>query len=404
MLVKSGYRSIIGDYVFAKTDERVRAFKKNNPKIKVIDLGVGDVKLPIPKSIARKMKKSAYDLSRTETFSGYPPDYGFLPLRKAICEYYKTLGCEVEIDEVFITAGAKPALADLASLAEFDCAFLPVPSYPLYAELCAAYKIKTAFFGGVESDYVKKAKENNCDICFICSPCNPTGEKLGYKSFIDLCEYEDARGGVIILDAAYAFFDDEYTPPFVTKAACSTVCEVRTFSKSLSFTGVRCGFTVIKKQNPLYGAFKKLLSLKYNGVNITAQRAALAAFSYNMAAEFYARREYYRKNAEVLAAPFVKRGYGFSGGVYAPYIFVNVGVSGERFALDLLEKSAVCVTPGEGFGAENSIRISCLCTSDAADEGALRIGDFLDRYGKEAIVEQTHKRDETSQTEKSNRQ
>ena len=59
MLVKSGYRSIIGDYVFAKTDERVRAFKKNNPKIKVIDLGVGDVKLPIPKSIARKMKKSA---------------------------------------------------------------------------------------------------------------------------------------------------------------------------------------------------------------------------------------------------------------------------------------------------------------------------------------------------------
>lgn len=380
MIIKSGYRSIIGDYIFAKTEERVRAFKKNNPKIKVIDLGVGDVKMPVPKSVARKMRKAAFELSRKETFSGYPPDQGFLPLRKAISEYYKTMGCEVLPDEVFITGGAKPALADLVSLAEFDCAFLPMPTYPLYAELCAVYKIKTAVFSGKENDYLSAVKKNDCDLCFICSPCNPTGEKLSYKSIIDLCEYESSRGGVVVSDAAYAFFDDEYRPFFTSDEAKKSLIEVRTFSKSLSFTGVRCGFTVIKKQNPLYGPFAKLLSLKYNGVNITAQRAALAAFSYNLSCEFYARREFYRKNAEVLAAPFVRRGFAFSGGIYAPYIYVNVGVSGEDFALDLLQKSAVCVTPGEGFGGKNAVRLSCLCTAEDADEGALRIGDFLDRY------------------------
>lgn len=380
MIVKSGYRSIIGDYIFAKTEERVREFKKNNPKIKVIDLGVGDVKMPVPKSVARKMRKAAFDLSRRETFSGYPPDRGFLPLRKAICEYYKNMGCEVDPDEVFITGGAKPALADLVSLAEFDCAFLPLPTYPLYAELCAAHKIKTAVFFGGENEYVSTVNKNDCDLCFICSPCNPTGEKLRYKSIIDLCEQESARGGVVVLDAAYAFFDDEYRPFFTSDEAKKTLIEVRTFSKSLSFTGVRCGFTVIKKQNPLYEPFAKLLSLKYNGVNVTAQRAALSAFSFNMSGEFYARREYYRKNAEVLAAPFVRRGFKFSGGIYAPYLYVNVGVSGECFALELLQKSAVCVTPGEGFGGKNAVRLSCLCTAEDADEGALRIGDFLDRY------------------------
>lgn len=383
MIIKSGYKSIIGDYIFAKTEERVRAFKKNNPKIKVIDLGVGDVKMPVPKSVARKMRKAAFDLSRRETFSGYPPDQGFLPLRKAISEYYKNMGCEVAPDEVFITGGAKPALADLASLAEFDCAFLPVPTYPLYAELCAAYRIKTSFFFGDEREYVSAAKTNDCDLCFICSPCNPTGKKLSYKSIIDLCEYENRRCGAVILDAAYASFDDEYRPLFTNDSANKSLIEVRTFSKSLSFTGVRCGFTVIKKQNPLYEPFAKLLSLKYNGVNITAQRAALSAFSYNLSGEFYARREYYRKNAEVLAAPFVRRGFSFSGGIYAPYIYVDVGLSGETFALDLLQKSAVCVTPGEGFGGKNAVRLSCLCTSEDADEGALRIGDFLDRYANE---------------------
>lgn len=377
MRIKQGYRSVNGDYIFSKTDEKVRAFKLLHPNIKVIDLGVGDVKLPIMKSVSRKMRKAAYELSKRETFVGYLPDNGCLFLRKMISDYYRKSGCDVSPEEIFITGGAKPALADLTSLADFDKAFVPEPNYPLYLELCSAYGIPVVKTRAPSETYADFAKENDCDLCMICSPCNPTGEKVGLDVFRELAEFEKRIGGVIIDDAAYAFFDDAYKPPFETAVERDTVIEVRTFSKSLSFTGIRCGFVAIGKNNPLYKPFSALLSLKYNGVNVTAQRAAAVAFSEYAKPELALRRAYYRKNAEVLAAPFVRSGYEFTGGVFAPYVFVDVKTSGVAFADELLSKAAVCVTPGEGFGGAGKIRLSCLCTAEDALEGAERIARFL---------------------------
>lgn len=377
MRIKQGYKSVNGDYIFSKTDEKVRAFKLLHPDVKVVDLGVGDVKLPIMKSVARKMRKAAYELSRRETFVGYPPDNGCFFLRKMISDYYQKSGCDLSPDEIFITGGAKPALADLMSLAGFDKALVPEPNYPLYLELCSAYDIPVAKTRAPSERYAAVAKENDCDLCVICSPCNPTGEKVSHDVFSALAEFEKKRGGVIIDDAAYAFFDDAYKPPLETAAERDTVIEVRTFSKSLSFTGIRCGFVAMGKNNPLYKPFSALLSLKYNGVNVTAQRAAAVAFSENLKPELALRRAYYRKNAEVLAAPFVRAGYEFTGGVFAPYVFVDVKTSGVDFADELLSKAAVCVTPGEGFGGAGKIRLSCLCREEDALEGADRISRFL---------------------------
>ena len=377
MIVKSGYKSVNGDYVFSKTQQKVESFKKNNPKIKVIDLGVGDVKLPLAKPVAKSMQKAARALKHEKTFRGYPPDFGYIFLRNKISDYYKSLGAYVSPDEVFITGGAKPSLADIVSLADFERAFIHRPNYPLYTELCSAYGIEYVTADCPPEKYAGVAKENDCDLCFVCSPCNPTGEVIGRSALEKLCGYVKERGGAVVIDAAYAFFNENYCPPFMTKSEEKTVIEVRTFSKSLSFTGVRCGFTVIKKQNPLYEPYKKLLSLKYNGVNVTAQCAAAVAFLSGMREEHAKRRNYYRKNAELLASPFVKRGYSFSGGAYVPYLLVRVNESGESFAEKLLEKAAVCVTPGEGFGATNSIRISCLCTREAAVLGSERLDKFL---------------------------
>jgi len=382
MIIKSGYKSINGDYIFSKTEKAVRQFRESNPNVTLVDLGVGDVRLPVPKAIARKMRKAAYELSKEETFSGYPPDFGYGFLRKAISEYYKMLGADISVDEVFITAGAKPALADIVSLADFSKAFIHQPNYPLYKELCAASGIPFVTADCSPGKGQKIVQNNGCDLCFVCSPCNPTGKKADSDDIAELAKSQAETGGVIIIDAAYAFFDEKYTPPFSTAAERKSVVEVRTFSKSLSFTGVRCGFVVIAKENPLYDPFKKMMSLKYNGVNVTAQRAALAAFSFGRHEEFVSRREYYRKNAEVLAAPFVCRGYAFSGGIFAPYLFVNVGSNGFYFAEDLLNAVAVCVTPGEAFGGENCVRLSCLCTAEDAEEGAKRIGRFLDRRAR----------------------
>lgn len=377
MKIRDGYSLNGGDCVFSEVSETVEKIKRANPDAKIIDLGVGDVKIPLPAFAAKVMKRSAAKLGCKRTFSGYPPDHGYDFLRNAVCSYYRLFDCEVLPDEVFITAGAKCALADFASLIEGK-AFVHLPNYPLYTELCAAYGIKCLALPTSLSDCASVVGKSDCDVCFICSPCNPTGDKIEKNELSDLAKIIAERRGAIILDAAYAFMDDGYVPPFYNDDLKKTVVEVRTFSKSASFTGVRCGFVVVKKENPLHAAYVKAASLRYNGVNVTAQKAAFSLFSSEGKREILRRRAVYVNNAEILAAPFVARGYKFSGGVRVPYLFVDVGQSGRAFFEELLEEKHVCVTPGEGFGGNNSVRLSCLCSYEDAVEGANRIATFLD--------------------------
>lgn len=378
MRIKEGYVGGFGDYIFSEVSKRVEDVRRENPSREIIDLGVGDVKIPLSRSCAKLMNRAALDLAKERTFSGYPPDYGYEPLRKAICARYAALGCEISIDEVFITCGAKTALADLASLIEGK-AFVHLPNYPLYGELCSAFGIETVAEKIALCDCGDRVLESGCDVCFICSPCNPTGEKIGKAELGNLARVIADRQGAVILDAAYAFMDDGYEPPFFNLDTNKTVVEVNTFSKSASFTGVRCGYIIMKKENPLYAAYVKALSLRYNGVNITAQKSALSVFTAEGRREVARRRAIYRANAEVMAAPFVSRGFSFSGGVLAPYLFIDVREDGRTFFEKLLKEELVCVTPGEGFGEKNAIRLSCLCTHAAAIEGASRIAKFLDK-------------------------
>lgn len=378
MRIKKGYIGGFGDYIFSEVSKRVEEVRRENPRRKIIDIGVGDVKIPLSSSCSKSMSRAARDLANEATFSGYPPDYGYEPLRKAICARYAELGCEISADEVFITCGAKTALADLASLIEGK-AFVHLPNYPLYEELCSAFGIECIGEKVAPDGCRAEVIENDCDVCFICSPCNPTGEKISKTEIKELARVISSKQGAIIIDAAYAFMDDGYEPPFFDADTDKTVVEVNTFSKSASFTGVRCGYIIMKKENPLYSAYVKALSLRYNGVNITAQKAALSVFGAEGKREIARRRAIYRANAEIMAAPFVARGFNFSGGVLAPYLFVDVREDGRAFFEKLLKEKLVCVTPGEGFGEKGSIRLSCLCTLAAASEGAKRIAEFLDK-------------------------
>ena len=76
-------------------------------------------------------------------------------------------------------------------------------------------------------------------LVFVCSPNNPTGNRVPDPEISRLCAGLDGRG-VVVLDAAYQEFagDDPMLPLLATHG---NLIVLRTLSKALSLAGVRCG-------------------------------------------------------------------------------------------------------------------------------------------------------------------
>ena len=75
--VNENHLKLPGNYLFAEIGKRVAAFKEQNPAADVIRLGIGDVTRPLPMACIDAMHKAVDDMSRVETFKGYPEYEGY---------------------------------------------------------------------------------------------------------------------------------------------------------------------------------------------------------------------------------------------------------------------------------------------------------------------------------------
>ena len=374
-MIKCGYKSINGDYIFTKTAKMVEEYKINNPNKQVLNLGVGDVNLPPPDIVCDFLKSETERFCTKSGFCGYPDERGIIELRQAISDYYKGLGSRVFADEIFVTTGAKPALGELFELCDFKRVAIVTPTYPLYEELCCLHS--------VEFERVSATKENEfplptqkCDAIFLCSPNNPTGAVLTYNHLERYINYAKENNSLIIIDGAYADFTERYNCPYLLENS-ECIIEVRSYSKNLCFTGLRCGFIVIKNKNPLHKGYEKYLRLRSNGVNAIVQRTAVCAYTKECVLQQKERMQIYRENASLLRELFTGFGYECTLGLDVPFVVVKVNQNGEDFCKNLLFKCGVVATPGEAFCADKSIRFSCLVYNAVALEGVKRMCKFL---------------------------
>ncbi len=76
MKVNNEYSKLKKSYLFSEIAKRVKNFEKENPQANIIRLGIGDVTLPIVDAVVDSMHKAVDDMSKKETFRGYPPEHG----------------------------------------------------------------------------------------------------------------------------------------------------------------------------------------------------------------------------------------------------------------------------------------------------------------------------------------
>ena len=364
MKLNKHYSELNESYLFSTIAHKVAAYQKANPDKDIIRLGIGDVTLPLAKSVTDAMLKAVEEQGKKETFHGYiPSEQGYEFLRSAIQKYYAGHGVELDMAEIFVSDGAKSDLGNLLDLFDVDNTVLvPDPVYPVYVDdnVMAGRKI-LYMSASAENNFLPMPDDNvHADIVYLCSPNNPTGATYTVDQLKEWVRWAKANNALILFDAAYECFVSEpglARSIYEVEGAKDCAVEVCSFSKIAGFTGTRCGYTVVPQaivsdSQSLNKMWLRRQTTKFNGVAYVVQRGAEAVFTEEGMKEIQHNLDYYRQNAAVIAAALDEAGVWYCGGKNSPYIWLrcpnNMG-SWEFFDW-LLETANVVGTPGEGFG------------------------------------------------------
>ncbi|MBR1441900.1 MAG: LL-diaminopimelate aminotransferase [Firmicutes bacterium] len=372
------YLNVKQSYLFSEIAKRVEKFTKENPDKKVIRLGIGDVTLPLSKSVIESLHEAVTEMGDAKTFRGYGPEQGYDFLRNAIKDYYKRNGVEIEADEIFVSDGAKSDTGNITDLFDINNTVLvPDPVYPVYVDTNTMNGRKIIYMdANSDNDFLPLPDESiKADMIYLCSPNNPTGAAYNKDQLKLWVDYAIKNNAVILYDAAYeAFIEDETLPRSIfsiegAKKCCVEFCSL---SKTAGFTGTRCGYTIVPKaitakasdgtQMSLNQMWNRRQTTKFNGVSYIIQRGAAAAFSVEGMNEAKAMINTYKENAKIIADTMDRMGVKYYGGINSPYIWFECpfGMNSWDFFDKMLSEIYVVGTPGAGFGknGENFFRLT----------------------------------------------
>lgn len=402
--INSNFLKLKAGYLFPEIGRRVAEFQKANPDAKIIKLGIGDVTEPLAPAITKAMHDAIDDQASRETFHGYGPEQGYAFLRDAIVENdYKTRGCDVASDEIFISDGAKCDNGNVLDiLGNNNVIAVTDPVYPVYVDTnvmagnTGMANDRGEFEGLVympmtaDNDFIPALPQQKVDVIYLCSPNNPTGAVMTKEALTMWVNYAKENGSIILFDAAYeAFIQDKSIPHSIYEipGAREVAIESRSFSKSAGFTGMRCGFLVVPKalmgkddqgnDVSLHKLWNRRHCTKFNGASYVIQKGAAACYTNEGKQQTRATIGFYMENALIVRNTLTSLGIETFGGENAPYVWVKTpgSMPSWDFFDKLLNECNIVGTPGSGFGAsgEGYFRISAFNSRDNINEAMNRI-------------------------------
>ena len=407
-LVNEHLLRLLDNYLFTDITRKVNSFKVTHPKAEVIHLGIGDVTRPIPAACREAMCKAVNDLGKAETFHGYGPEQGYDFLIEAILKHdYASRGVSLSASEIFISDGAKTDTGNLGDILRHDNSIgVTDPIYPAYIDSNvssgrAGYIDEWGKWSNVvyipcrmENNFIPPIPEQRIDIIYLCFPNNPAGAVLTKNELKNWVNYAIKNDALIIFDAAYEAYIRQPDIPhsiYEIKGAKKVAIEIRSFSKTAGFTGVRCGYTVIPKEVTAATLNGERISLnklwlrrqttKFNGASYISQRGAEAVYTPQGQEEVKTMFDYYMENARLMKKALGGTGLKVFGGENAPYLWVKApdGMSSWKFFDKLLYDAQVVSTPGIGFGpsGEGYVRLTAFNDRRQCEEGIKRICHYL---------------------------
>lgn len=407
ILVNDNFRFLPKSYLFSEVARRIRSYKDLHPSNEIIRMDIGDVTQPLFPCVINAMKDALGDLSSHESFKGYGPEQGYDFLREAIVMHdYQNRGLKIDPDEIFVGDGAKSDLGNLGELFSRDCKIgLMNPAYPAYFDDNVidgrAGKFIDGKFSNVvyldcrpETGFMPELPNEHIDLIYLCFPNNPTGAAISRDELKKWVDYALDHESLIIYDSAYETFvreEDKVRSIYEIENAHRVAIEVRSFSKTAGFTGVRCGYTVVPKtikgkyrngeSVSLNSLWLRRQTTKFNGVSYVTQKGAFALYTSEGRKCVEENSSYYLRNAQIIATTIAKKGFEVCGGVNSPYVWAKSPDCKDSWKIfqHLIEKCNISVTPGVGFGSLGAGYIRL--TGFNSHENTLRAMDnFIEKY------------------------
>ena len=406
--INENFLELQESYLFATIAQKVAKYSKENPDKKIIKLGIGDVTRPIPQVVLQAIHRATDEQASSETFRGYGPEQGYEFLREKIKEYdYKSRNVDIDIDEIFVSDGAKCDCGNIVDiLAQDNKVAITDPVYPVYLDTnvmsgrSGKYDKETGKYENIvyipatsKNNFVPDLPKEKVDIIYLCYPNNPTGTTLTKEQLATWVKYAKENKALILFDAAYeAFITDENVPHSIyeIEGAKEVAIEFRSYSKTAGFTGMRCAFIVVPKSLKGYTKSGEEVSInklwnrrhctKFNGVSYIVQRAAEAVYTEEGRKQIKENIDYYKENAKIIKQGLEEAGYTVYGGVNSPYVWLKLpdGMKSWDFFDKLLTEANVVGTPGVGFGpsGEGYFRLTGFGTKENTQEAIRRIKEM----------------------------
>lgn len=394
MKVNQNYNNLEDSYLFSTIARKVNEYANSNPDKEIIRLGIGDVTLPLCPAVIQAMHDAVDEMSQKETFKGYGPEQGYGFLKESIQNYYSQKNIQLELNEIFISDGAKSDLGNILDLFDKDNTVLvPDPVYPVYVD--------TNTMAGRQIEFIDATEENNflpmpnksqkCDIIYMCSPNNPTGAVYNKEQLKEWVDYAISNNAIILFDSAYESFISEAELPtsiYQIDGAKNCAIEFCSFSKTAGFTGTRCGYTIVPNElnfdnMNLNKMWLRRQTTKFNGVPYIVQKGASAVFSEDGQKQIRNNIEFYKENARIISNTLDKMGIKYFGGKNSPYIWLKCpnNLKSWEFFDELLTKAGVVGTPGAGFGnnGEGYFRLTSFNIPEKTQEAMDRLENLYSK-------------------------
>lgn len=397
--LNENYQNVKDSYLFAEIARRVKVYEETHPEkaADIIRLGIGDVTLPLTKSVVEALYEAVDSQAVSETFKGYGPEQGYAFAQEAIADYYARNGVEVKATDIFISDGAKSDTGNITELfAKDNVVLVPDPVYPVYVDTNTMDGKNIIYMNGTkENDFLPMPDENvKADIIYLCSPNNPTGACYNKEQLEAWVAYALKNDAVILYDSAYEAFITDPTLPrsiYAIENAKKCAIEFCSLSKTAGFTGTRFSYTVVPEELvfetsnggtlSLHNMWNRRQCTKFNGTPYIIQYAGAKVFTEEGMKECQENIGYYRENARMIAETLEKKGISFTGGVNSPYIWFECpkGMESWEFFDYLLENAQVVGTPGAGFGenGKNYFRLTSFGKHEKTKEAMERFNSLF---------------------------
>ncbi|AGC68673.1 LL-diaminopimelate aminotransferase DapL [Thermoclostridium stercorarium subsp. stercorarium DSM 8532] len=335
----------------------------------VIDLSVGSPNIAPARHILDALCAAAADeRNYTYAISDLPE------LLEAVSKWYKNrygvdLDPKTEICSLMGSQEGFP-LISMTVVDEGDLVLIPDPCYPIFADGPRMAGAKLYYMPQKrENGYIVNLKDIPEDIArlaklmIVSYPNNPTTAVAPDEFYHELIAFAKEYDIIVLHDNAYSdlVFDNKRGGSFLAYPGAKDVgVEFNSLSKTYGIAGARIGFCVGNKE--VVSRLKMLKSNLDYGMFIPIQKAAIAAITGDQSCVSRT-REAYEIRRNILCDGFNSIGWHMKKPEATMFVWAPIPPKYEKsidFAMDMLNRAGVMVTPGSAFGpsGEGHVRIA----------------------------------------------